>query len=326
MRHAAAFLACFGVLALAVTAAAQDDQALIEQVAAERQPVNPVAAEDASSTSVVRDEEVQARVDVALAQARLELVLARKSLRAREFDAAAAHAVRAQDLLRELPTDIDADEYELQAEGVLSRAERAGVKLADVRSMAVDAEPRRRFTRADRQLRDQASVHGQYSDDAVRLLTDVDRSRLAPDGDVAYPNDWPDKAAKRAKFAGGQIARSDSWVDEEGREWYAAVYDVQDLIYVPPDFQPTATLDLAENYRNAMDRHALRWRSGLFSSFYGGDFWDAIPMLRYFGGVDDFAFRGPKYSRERQRQIAETIKAFTTPANEARIIMLEPTP
>jgi hypothetical protein len=391
MRIASVF-ATAAALAIFVTASANanDDYDLIAQVGttepdtpARTGPVPPAAR----ASDDLGELEREARIEVTVAQARLELVLARKALKTGDHKEAALRAHRVLNLLKELPTEVDASVYELQAEGILARTEKAGIDVEALRAQAagegglpglddyLDDQARaaarvaRGYTGADRDTidmrgdaqtlrqralrrqvpddygyrpgkeifdidavleRDRQRVYYEdalrtaYQADEARLLTQVDEARVVPEGDVAYPDDWPEKAAKRAKYAGGEIARSQSWIDKDGREWYVAIYDIRDLIYVPPDFQPTATLDLVENERNAADRHALRLYSGIFHSYYPEDIAAGIPLLRYFGGVDDFEFRGPKYSVERQQQIVEMIKAFTTQLTESKIIPLAP--
>jgi hypothetical protein len=389
MRTIYALVAVFGMAAFGVASADEvDDVGLIAQAASERP--NAPGAEAADRKGLAADlgqAEREARIDLTLAQGRLELVLARKALRTHQIKDAAIRAQRVLDLLKELPPGLDASEYELQAEGILARAEKAGVDLAAVAQQAAGekmprgfddyldrqtqaaAEVGRRYTGADRDTintrvdaqtlrqrtlqrqipgdygyrpgkeifdtdaileRDRQRVYYEdalqkaYSADAARLLTEADEARVAPVGEIAYPDDWPEKVAKRAKYAGGEIARSESWIDQEGREWYVAVYDIRDLIYVPPDFQPTFSLDPAEDLRNTLDRHALRWGYGFFGGLYPWDLDVTIPLLRYFGGVDDYAWRGPKYSAERQEQIVAMIKAFTTKSTEKKIIPLGP--
>ena len=341
----------------------------------------PMQAVAAAAPEVVQqrgnlgEQERQARIDLTLAQTRLELVLARQALHKPDYQDAASRALRVLDLLKGLPPDVDVSDYELQAEGIVARAQKAGINVEALRAQAgreqplpqpddnlndpVRAEARDTRTAADahrrrvvqRPVPDQYAYHPgkasfdidvtlerdhqrlgyeaalrkAYQADAARLLTEVDEARVVPATDLAYPNDWPDKVARRKKYAGGEIARSKSWTDKDGREWYVAIYDIQDLIYVPPDFQPTFSLDPVEDLRNALDRDALRWRSGLFNwGTSPADWWNTIPLLRYFGGVDDYAFRGPKYSAERQQQIVEMIQAFTTQTTESKIISLEP--
>jgi hypothetical protein len=388
MRTMCAFVAVAGLMACAVVSADQvDDQELIAQVAREQPAPAATGAVGPKSPGDLNEAEREARISLTLAQTRLELVLARKSLRTHQVRDAAIRAQRVLNLLKELPPEVDAGEYELQAEGILARAEKAGVDVAALgeqdagnrsrsglddyldRQARAAEEVGRRYTGADRDTidtrvdaetlrrrtlrrqvpgdygyrpgkeifdtdaileRDRQRLYYEdalaqaYSADAARLLTEADEARVAPVGEIAYPDDWPEKVAKRAKYAGGEMARSESWIDRDGREWYVAVYDIRDLIYVPPDFQPTFSLDPAEELRNTLDRHALRWGHGFFGGLSAWDLDVTIPLMRYFGGVDDYAWRGPKYSAERQEQIVEMIKAFTTRSTEAKVIPLAP--
>jgi hypothetical protein len=371
-------------------ASAQEDQAPSAQAASEQPDASasaPPPRAAAPGADNLSQAERAARIDLTMAQARLEVVLARKALRMQQHQDAAMRAQRVLDLLKEVPPEVDGSVYELQAEGILARAAKAGVDLAAVRESATSAKIRsglndylddqtraaarvaRRYTGADRDVIDtrvsaealrqrtlrrqvpddygykpareiidvdavlerdrqrlyyEDALRNMYQADEARLLTQADEARVVPDGDVAYPDDWPEKVARRGEYAGGQIARSPSWIDQDGREWYVAIYDIRDLIYVPPDFQPPFSLDLVESARNELDRHALRWHSGVFRGYYPAEIAAGIPLLRYFGGVDDFALRGPKYSVERQRQIVEMIRAFTAQLTERKIISLEP--
>ena len=46
----------------------------------------------------------------------------------------------------------------------------------------------------------------------------ADEARVAPQGVVSYPDNWPEIVAKRAEYKDGVIARSPSWIDQDGRE------------------------------------------------------------------------------------------------------------
>jgi hypothetical protein len=275
-------------------------------------------------TEALSAEEQRARLDVVLAQIRLELVQARKASRVEQYAAAAQHAQRVLALIRELPKSIDADDYELVAEGILARAARHGVTVAEAapRSPAVvnGAAPAIETDRPP--ARYQAMVSDAYRGDEVRELVRVEETRLTPSGDVAYPYGWPDRVERRAR-SGGAIARSQSWIGPDGKEWYAAVYDTRQLTYVPPDFSLAFGLDPAEEARTVADREALRQRSQIFGG-YAEDLAAGIPLLQFFGGVDDFALRGPKYSAERQAELIQLIEAFTTQQSEAKVIPLGP--
>jgi hypothetical protein len=394
MRTISALVVVTAMITFAVAPADEnDDYELIAQAAADQTNTSENAkavrqpATGATGSAELGQLERQARIDLTLAQVRLELILARKALRTQDHRDAALRAHHVLSLLKELPAEIDGSASELQAEGILARAAKAGIDVDELAAQAADkpalpqfddylddqaraaARVAQRYTGADRDTidtrasaetlrrralrrqvpddygyrpakeiidtdaileRDRQRLHYEealrkaYLADAARLLTAADEARVVPEGDIAYPDDWPDKVARRAKFEGGEVARSESWIDKDGREWYVALYDIRDLIYVPPDFQPSFSLDPVEDLRNTLDRHALRWRGGIFNSFHPYDLWDAIPLLRYFGGVDDFAWRGPKYSVERQEQIVEMIKAFTTQSTESQVIPLAP--
>ncbi len=181
-------------------------------------------------------------------------------------------------------------------------AYRPGKSIIDVDGVIATDEARRDY---------QDALREGYKADEVRLLTAVDEARVVPDGDVAYPSDWPQRVARRQPYAGGMIARTPSWYDAEGREWFIAVYDIHDLIYVPPDFgiDAYAAHGIRGN-RDQQDRRALRDRSMIFGG-YASDLYDGIPLLRYFGGVNAWALRGPRYSAEKQAEIVDLIARFT---------------
>ncbi|MFN0138111.1 MAG: hypothetical protein ACKVS9_18560 [Phycisphaerae bacterium] len=174
-----------------------------------------------------------------------------------------------------------------------------------------------------RERRYQADLADAYKSDEMRRLIEADEARVAPESDVSHPENWREISEKRDQYKGGLVARSKPWQDKDGREWHAAIYDISSLTYVPPDFQPPFSLDPVEDLRNTLDRQALRDRSQIFGG-YADDLATGIPLLRAFGGFDDYVMRGPKYSEQRARDIVEMIKAVSTPSNEAKVIMLGP--
>ena len=129
MRPTCALVMVVGLVTCGVASGDEiDDRALIAQAADERH--DPQTATPAQDTADLSQAEHEARIDLTLAQSRLELVLARKALRTGKVRDAAVRAQRVLGLLEELPRELDASEYELQAEGILARAEKAGVDLA----------------------------------------------------------------------------------------------------------------------------------------------------------------------------------------------------
>jgi hypothetical protein len=317
---------------VAVVLASQppDDQELIERAPGQRSagalaaPVEPAPTQPEAIPDELAQAERQARTEANVALAKLELVLARKALRGGDLDEAAARAERVLGLLRDVPPEMDLTEVELQAEGILARAAQAGAKVerrfaesADRSAPPTTAyQPGRPIIDVDTILaRDKQGVAYQdalreaYKADEVRMLAEAEETRLAPDGVVSYPSDWPERVAKRQKWADGQIARSASWYDQDGREWYVAIYDIHDLIYVPPDFGIEAQFaDNRFQHRNMLDRERF-WDRGF--GWGGCSLDETISLLRYFGGVNAWVDRGPKCSPEKQREVVEMIRAFT---------------
>jgi hypothetical protein len=178
-------------------------------------------------------------------------------------------------------------------------------------------------------FRDQAGQRDAVNDDEARLLNDVDAARRVPlKGDqwVSYPPDWLQKAARRSReYPGGLIARSDSWTDAQGREWYLGVYDVSDLIYVAPDFVPQVQMNPVVAFRTWQDRFNLNFNLAGFGNFAFNDPDRYLLLSRYFGGVDDLMWRGPKYSVERQRQIQEMVELLIGDlSQQATVISVPP--
>lgn len=358
--------------------AAERDGRSAAAVAAETPPAVPqVVNSAAAGADALGAEERRARAEVALAQVRLELVLARKAIQASAWREAATHALEAQRWIRQLPAGVDGSVWDLQAEGVLAKAQRAGVKVEAIKpavrvagaaaeqpssppagptsspsgaalapavpvdstaaarpgAAAMDAKPSgsersaavfELETEADideARLQYERQLYNAYKSAEVRSLIEADEARVPPVGEIGFAPNWPQIVAGRSAYAGGAIARSDPWTDKDGTQWYAALYDIRDLTYEVPDFAPALTGDITEDRRNALDRDALRRGSAIFNGD-ADDLACGLPLLRYFGGVDDMEFRGPKYSVEKQKQIMEQIRAFTTRRTEATIIPL----
>lgn len=110
--------------ALPAVAAADEpgDKELIAQAAAERRAAAPAPASGDVDLGAV--EEVAA-ADAAIAQARLELVRARRALKVNNAADAQARANAALQQLAKVPAKVDVSALQLQAEGILARVGRA---------------------------------------------------------------------------------------------------------------------------------------------------------------------------------------------------------
>lgn len=348
--RAFALALCVGSFWPAALADDAVDRRLIERVSAQHPdaPRNTASPAAAAARSGQTTDEQTARAEVSLAQARLELVLARHALAAGEALDAARHARAAEHHLAQLPTGIDAGDLELQVEGTLARAARAGVDVASVRApldaspalrasdVAVaqpaetpaggtaeanpgddprPAEKRHRHARGSACERKPREI---ASDRYMRIL--VDRTSGDVVDDMTFPADWPQRTERRSHFRNGEIARGPSRTDASGRESFVAIYDISDLTYVPPDFVLPAGFHPWQDLQAALDRDALRNRSMIFGG-YPEDFAAGLPLLHYLGGVDPFLMRGPKYSFARQQQVIEMVNAVLDENTQPRILV-----
>lgn len=368
-----------------------DDRKLIEQAAANR-PASTKPAETPPKTDTSKQatgdaavdspeaaadddlgrEERSAKIDLTLAQAKVELIAARKLLRAGRTNDAVKKARRVLGLLKKLPTETDASEFELQAEGIIAKAARASKSKSvtlgerdDDDAPAVDDQLRarsreaarisKRFagsdtpdvdtrgdaaalrdraranqipdksgyhpgreiidghaveTRTEQRLRYEGALRDAVAEDEASRLTAAEETRLAGDADVTYPDDWQQRVARRERWKDGMIARGPAVVGPDGKQWYIGVYDLRDIAYEPPDFSLPFGIHPAEEWRNQLDREALRWRSQIFNG-YAEDLAAGIPLLRFFGGSDDFENRGPKYNAATERMIERLVKMIT---------------
>ncbi len=312
------------VIAMTAPALAVDDaddaRLIAEAVAAQ------VATEPAE---VDADDLRAAQTDAAVANAKLQLVLARKALRSDGALEAVKRAKAALAMLRDVESTDRVEELRLQAEGLLGRLAQRGVDVEAIGAMkstdtvVVVDEASVAATAQHEDIQYQAALRERTLAQESRRLTQADEARLAPDREVAYPDDWQDRVASRTD--NGQVAVGQPWTDNDGRERYIAVYDLSDLTYVPPDFQLNYGFDPYDDLRNAQDREAIRQRSEIFNG-YASDLAAGIPLLPYFGGVGDpFMYRGPKYDARRHEQIVEMIRRFSSRSADNVMVSLPPT-
>jgi hypothetical protein len=330
--------------ALAVPWAASDDldddRSLIQE-AAQQQPAPARESAPPAAANAMDAELAAAQADAQRAQAKVALVLARKALAAGDYATAGRRAQEVLALLEPLTASGAVSEAALQAEGILARVARAGVDVDALPGGAPAArhpaaqtpqpmhpngpQPSDRYVYQPGQVlvdvdailgRDrqraayQDALRRAYKEDETRLLIEADEARIVPDGVVSYPSDWPQRVARRAEWADGQIARSSRWVDDQGEEWYVAVYDIHDLIYVPPDFGDDIPMGPWAALRDPLDRAALREHAFTWG-FWGGHHADVLPLFHAFGGLNPWVARGPKYSAEKQQEVIDMIRAFT---------------
>jgi|GEM_PF-2973261 len=285
------------------------------------QPASRGAVADAEA-ELARQERL-ARNEATLAVARLELVLARQALHKEDLKRAARQAQRALDLIRDLPPEVDVREEKAQGEAILARAAQAGIRLPQSGGFLSRSEPPHAAPgpRGNAPASDQGRLEAARQESHVRALVEVQEAGLIPPGEVTYPDNWLEIVARRRAYAGGLIARSESWWDDAGREWYVGIYDIEDLLLEPAYFPAPiahpgwAAIALA-------DRQALRDQSDIFRGS-PEDLAAGLPLLRFFGGFYDVDLR-PRRSLSEQRRIIAMIRALTQrPADGPQVRSLD---
>lgn len=116
-------------------------------------------------------------------------------------------------------------------------------------------------------------------------------SRLGEDPDIfgrvlVYSPDWPAIREGRAERDNGLIWRGPDFVDEDGQTKYTAIYDIGGLTMDVRNFNNPPQFDLNEILQSGADREALRRGSEIFNG-YAEDLAAGIPLLHFFGGVDE---------------------------------------
>lgn len=108
------------------------------------------------------------------------------------------------------------------------------------------------------------------------------RSRI-----VAYPSDWQELSELRKPYRTGLLYRGPDVVGDDGQSRYTAVYDIADVLADVPNFSLAPILDLEASMQAHADRIALRQSSDIFTGSVR-DLAEGIPLLSFFGGVDEY--------------------------------------
>lgn len=122
------------------------------------------------------------------------------------------------------------------------------------------------------------------------------RSRI-----IIYPSNWQELTELRRPYRSGLLYRGPDVVGDDGVVRYTAVYDIADILADIPNFNLAPVLDLEASLQAHADRVALRQTSAIFTGEVR-DLAAGIPLLGYFGGVDEHhvppAGPGARYTYE----------------------------
>lgn len=134
----------------------------------------------------------------------------------------------------------------------------------------------------DRELRDALRR------DRARIFVRQNEASLPPLTDMTFPEDWAEKTARRARYRSGLIHKGKPYTGQDGKTYYTAIYDLGDLVHPVPNFSATYPGSVREQRFQREDRFYLQTRSQIFGG-YAEDLAAGLPLLHYFGGIDDNA-------------------------------------
>ncbi len=136
---------------------------------------------------------------------------------------------------------------------------------------------------------------------ANTLLTASEAALPAsPDGAMTFPTDWPERTARRAQYRGGMIYRTPEFTGADGQTYYTAIYDLGDLVHPVPNFFADYPGTQRRTRIEDDDRFYLQTRSQFFNGF-ADDLAAALPLLHFFGGIDNNAVTANVDPQETQR-------------------------
>lgn len=289
------------------------------------------------------------KIEEVIRGARLAIVQAREALRGGDAALAHERIKDGRAMLQRLPDDVDVvpyrtelDRLTLAARRIEKRNERAGEapRLGDAGQVETDdapvndIEPSASFDpppgapryEPDGKIIDPVKLtqdleydpfrrYQRDMDFAVRasranwfLASDETGLLPGPRTDLAYPADWPERVARRAKYYGGEIYRGPTATGPDGQEYYTAIYDLGDLVHPVPNFNPYYDPFVGRQLEGQLDRDWIRRRSLMFGG-YASDLAAGIPVLQYYGGMDNWAV-APRSDATELERVLRIIDAF----------------
>jgi hypothetical protein len=166
-------------------------------------------------------------------------------------------------------------------------------KIVDVESTE-NGDFEKSMHRAQRQLREQTDH------DRMRWYYELMNAADPPSADLTYPADWPETTQRRARYRDGVVFQSQPFTGADGRTYTTAIYDLAELAHPVPNFYPYYSGDRQAEINAILDRQVLRERSFIFRGD-AADLAAGIPLLQYFGGIDNAAITSAYDAREVER-------------------------
>lgn len=327
---------------------APSEQAHYARLLNARRAAGRMTAEDREALELIEKQQAS-RVQQTIADARLNLAQARAALRDGDIALARTKANSAGMTLDNLPPEVDVSIYRRQIKDTMNAVRRADRKvigksrqvddtltLSDAGEMTpvdpaapapstpipynppANPEP---VTTAD--ISDSSTVEMHDSDQHVYdrsveaallqsradvLMRSGGEDMIPPTTDLTYPSDFADKTRRRARYRDGVVYESQPFTGADGQTYTTAIYDISDLVVSVPDFYAPYPATAREQRQWELDRQYLRERSQIFNG-YPEDLAAGLPLLHFFGGINQNAIGGRTDPNQRMR-VLRTIDLF----------------
>jgi hypothetical protein len=306
-----------------------------------------MTAQEREALELIR-EEASVKIDQIFRLVRLDVLQARRALRAADAALAMAKIEHAESALDGLPDPVDASPYrrqliELRKAAVRRAGRRArqagGSGQTSTRQRATRATPassapgdERVLTLIDGAQEEGPSPTGRIIDvdslldesgdthvyarelaearrrNRVDWVLNSDEAAMAPLAELAFPADWPERTARRAKYRDGVIYESRPYQGKDGKMYTTVIYNLGDLVHPVPNFYASYPGTAREQRMQNLDRQYLRERSQIFNG-YPEDLAAGLPLLHFFGGIDNNAV-SPRTDPRQTERIVRIIERF----------------
>lgn len=140
------------------------------------------------------------------------------------------------------------------------------------------------------------------------LMRSGGEDMIPPTTDLTYPSDFANKTQRRARYRDGVLYESQSFTGADGQTYTTAIYDISDLVVSVPDFYAPYPATAREQRQWELDRQFIRDRSYIFNG-YPEDLAAGLPLLHFFGGINQNAIGGRTDPNQRAR-VLRTIELF----------------
>ncbi|MFQ5422593.1 MAG: hypothetical protein ACE5F9_01280 [Phycisphaerae bacterium] len=276
-----------------------------------------MTADDRQALDLIREQE-SGRIEQTFRSVRLDILQAGQALRSGDTPLARAKANHARTLLEALPRHVDAGNYQKRVQTLLRKIDRAAARRKPPAKRTRSKTARQPDTL---QLTDRGVAAAGITDDGIYPTGEIfdldaiydDQAQHVYDRDLAaamnqnrvdwllrnneaalampgmtFPPDWPERVGRRARHRDGVVYEGQPFVGEDGQTYFAAIYDLGDLVHPIPNFYASYPGTAREQRNQDLDRAYLRFGSHIFNG-YADDLAAGLPLLHFFGGIDNYA-------------------------------------